>query len=188
MSEHLTAVPTACQSPEIRPAAVARVLLLNATHEPLAVLAARRAVVLLLAGKAECLVERADGRQMASVSFHVAVPSVLRLHRYIRLPRVESPPITRAGVLRRDRRRCDYCSGAGDTIDHVVPRSRGGGHSWENCVACCRRCNARKADRLLSELGWSLTDAPRIPVRFGALRTWVGDEPDPSWQPWLRAA
>ena len=68
--------------------------------------------------------------------------------------------MTRAGVLRRDGRRCAYCGRRADTIDHVVPRSRGGGHTWENCVAACRLCNSKKADRLLGELGWTL-DARR---------------------------
>src|ERR1700712_3274606 len=108
------------------PAGGARVLLLNATHEPLAVLNGRRAVVLMLAGKAECLVERAAGEKVRSPSFELSIPAVLRLNRFVRVPYAPTAAITRAGVLRRDRRRCAYCRATGDTIDHVVPRSRGG--------------------------------------------------------------
>ena len=165
-----------------------RVLLLNATHEPLAVVNGRRAVILMLAGKAECLVERGEGEQVHSAHLVLAVPAVLRLNRFVRIPYSPAAAITRAGVLRRDRRRCAYCRSAGDTIDHVVPRSRGGLHTWENCVACCSRCNAKKADRLLSELGWSLTSVPGSPKRVGSGRLWLSEDADPAWHPWLGMA
>jgi len=165
--------------------AIGRVLLLNATHEPLAVLNGRRAVVLMLAGKAECLVERSAGEKVRSPSFVVAAPAVLRLNRFVRVPYAPATAITRAGVLRRDRRRCAYCRGAGDTIDHVIPRSRGGAHSWANCVACCSKCNAKKADRLLVDLGWSLPFAPSSPRRVGSGRLWLSEDTDPEWHPWL---
>lgn len=169
-------------------AGAGRVLLLNATHEPLAVLNGRRAVVLMLAGKAECLVERTAGEKVRSPSCALSVPAVLRLNRFVRIPYAPAAAITRAGVLRRDRRKCAYCRGSGDTIDHVIPRSRGGSHSWENCVACCTRCNARKADRLLTEIGWVLPFVPGSPKRIGSGRLWLGEEADPEWHPWLGSA
>ncbi|HYN72772.1 MAG TPA: HNH endonuclease, partial [Nakamurella sp.] len=140
-----------------------RVLLLNAGHEPLAVVTGRRALILVVAGKAECVAERSSA--VRSPSLVLAVPAVVRLRRYVRVPYQAPPAVTRAGILRRDLRRCAYCSGRGDTVDHVVPKSRGGDHSWENCVACCVRCNTRKADRLLPELGWSLPFVPAAPRR-----------------------
>jgi len=164
-----------------------RVLLLNATHEPLAVVTGRRALVLLLAGKAECVVERENGVRMHSPTLVLTIPAVLRLNRYVRVPYQPATSITRAGILRRDRRACAYCGGRADTIDHVQPRSRGGAHSWENCVACCGRCNTRKADRLLSELGWSLRFTPGPPARAGGGRVWLTDDTDPAWDPWLAA-
>ena len=139
-----------------------RVLLLNATFEPLAVVTAKRAVVLMLTGKAEC-VQAALVGAFHSESLTIAAPSVMRLSRYVRVPYRRPVPMTRAGVLRRDGRRCAYCTRRADTIDHVVPRSRGGGHTWENCVAACRPCNSRKADRLLDELGWNLRVKPIAP-------------------------
>jgi 5-methylcytosine-specific restriction endonuclease McrA len=167
--------------------AVLRVLLLNASHEPLAVVTGRRALVLVVAGKAECLLERPAGSVVRSPSMTIAVPAVVRLRRYVRVPYQPPPAVTRAGILRRDSRRCAYCRGRGDTVDHVIPKSRGGSHSWENCVACCVRCNTRKADRLLDELGWPLPFNPG-PPRRGAGRLWSTEDADPVWQPWLPIA
>lgn len=171
----------------VRPIAVLRVLLLNASHEPLAVVTGRRALVLVVAGKAECVVERSDGL-VRSPSVVLAVPAVVRLRRYVRVPYPAPPAVTRSGVLKRDGRRCAYCQGRAETVDHVVPRSRGGGHSWENCVACCGRCNARKADRLLDELGWALAFSPGPPRRGVLGRMWANEESDPAWEPWLPSA
>lgn len=165
-----------------------RVLLLNATHEPLAVVTGRRALVLLLAGKAECVVERDGDSDVHSPTLVIAIPAVLRLNRYVRVPYQPATSITRAGILRRDRRICAYCGSKADTIDHVQPRSRGGSHSWENCVASCSRCNTRKADRLLTELGWSLPFVPAPPARAGGGRVWLTDDTDPAWSPWLVGA
>lgn len=164
-----------------------RVLLLNASHEPLAVVTGRRALVLVVAGKAECVLERPSATVIRSPSVSVAVPAVVRLRRYVRVPYPAPPAVTRSGVLRRDGRRCVYCQARGETVDHVVPRSRGGTDSWENCVACCVRCNTRKADRLLDELGWSMSAVPGPPRRGPYGRLWSEDA-DPAWEPWLPVA
>jgi 5-methylcytosine-specific restriction endonuclease McrA len=180
--------PSVHREPEaVRHIGVLRVLLLNASHEPLAVVTGRRALVLVVAGKAECLVARSS-EQVRSPSVALAVPAVVRLRRYVRVPYQAPPTVTRAGVLKRDGRRCAYCQGRADTVDHVVPRSRGGGHTWENCVACCVRCNARKADRLLDELGWALSITPGPPRRGVLGRMWANEESDPAWEPWLPSA
>ena len=162
-----------------------RVLLLNATYEPLTALPLRRAVVLLLCGKADVVHGDPAGLVMHSAGTSVQVPSVIRLRVYVRVPYRARIPMTRAALMHRDRFRCAYCGGRADTIDHVVPRSRGGEHTWENCVACCSRCNAKKADRLLSELGWSLTSVPGSPKRVGSGRLWLSEDADPAWHPWL---
>jgi 5-methylcytosine-specific restriction endonuclease McrA len=163
------------------------VLLLNATFEPLAVVTARRAVLLMLSGKAELVQAALEGGAFHSESLTITAPSVMRLSRYVRVPYRPTVPMTRAGVLRRDARTCAYCARRADTIDHVVPRSRGGPHSWDNCVAACRACNSLKAARLLSELGWTLRVPPAAPRRGqgGVLLT---VEPHPTWEPWLAAA
>ncbi|MFP5020212.1 HNH endonuclease [Pseudonocardia phyllosphaerae] len=185
-----TTVPTT-SAPTTTPAQVphgSRVLLLNASFEPLAVVTSKRAICLLLSGKAECLQEALEGSAFHSENLELPAPSVLRLSRYVRVPYRRAVPMTRAGVLRRDGRRCAYCSRRADTIDHVIPRSRGGQHSWENCVAACRACNSKKADRLIEEIGWTLPKKPGPPARNGAGVLVLAVEPLPAWEPWLAAA
>jgi 5-methylcytosine-specific restriction endonuclease McrA len=174
IARHPSAVPTG-----------SRVLLLNATFEPLAVVTAKRAIVLMLTGKAECVEVTLEGAAFRSESLTIPAPSVMRLSRYVRVPYRHAVPMTRAGVLRRDGRRCAYCGKRADTIDHVVPRSRGGTHTWDNCVAACRTCNSRKADRLIEELGWKLAVTPRAPDRAAGGILVLAVEPLPSWEPWL---
>ncbi|MGN7133951.1 HNH endonuclease [Rhodococcoides corynebacterioides] len=162
-----------------------RVLLLNATYEPLTALPMRRAVVLLVCEKATVVHDDDQGPLVRSVDLALQVPSVIRLRTYVRVPYRARIPMTRSALMHRDRFRCAYCGGKAETIDHVVPRSRGGGHSWENCVACCAPCNHRKADKLLSELGWTLR-AALTPPTGPHWRLLAGiKELDPTWLPYL---
>jgi 5-methylcytosine-specific restriction endonuclease McrA len=168
--------------------ALRRVLLLNITYEPLTTVALRRAVGLVLSDKAEILHDEPNGQVLHSASVKLAVPSVIRLNRYVRVPHRNRVPLTRAALMRRDAYLCAYCGGSAETIDHVVPRSRGGAHSWENCVASCTRCNHRKADRLITELGWTLKFDPLVPRGphwrlIGAVR-----DGDPQWATYLATA
>jgi 5-methylcytosine-specific restriction endonuclease McrA len=165
-----------------------RVLLLNASYEPLALVSDRRAVVMVLAGRAEAIAFRAESTVFHSAHLSVAVPSIVRLEHMVRIPRwARTPPLTRRAVLRRDGGRCVYCSEPADTVDHVVPKSRGGRHEWSNVVAACKRDNLAKADRLLSELGWSLPFRPAAPDGYlWRLRQLV--DMDPAWEPYLAAA
>lgn len=150
-----------------------RVLVLNASYEPLQLISIRRAVVLLLQDKAE-LVERAEQRLRArGISFDV--PVVIRLVRYIKIPRRLRLPCSRRGVIARDRETCQYCGiqpGRGQlTVDHIHPRSRGGLTTWENVVAACRECNHRKGGRTPEEANMELLTVPRQPqfVAFALL-------------------
>ena len=162
-----------------------RVLLLNNTFEPLTALPLRRAVVLIVCGKAEVVHGDAAGTVLHSSTTSVEVPSVIRLSTFVRVPYRGRVPMSRSALMLRDSHRCAYCGARAETIDHVVPRSRGGPHSWENCVACCAKCNRRKADKTLSELGWRLSTAPRAP-RGRHWRLLAGSaEPDPLWLPYL---
>lgn len=159
------------------------VLVLNATFEPLAVVSTRRAVCLVMADKVETL--QSSGRAFRSERSVVDVPSVVRLSRYVHVQRARCRNPNRRAVLARDRGSCQYCGGRAETVDHVVPRSRGGGHTWENVVAACRRCNAKKRDRLLSESGMRLRRRPQIPSPWGWVEAVAGGVPD-SWAPYLR--
>jgi len=161
-----------------------RTLLLNASMEPLCVVTLRRAVVLVLTGKATVL--ESDGRVLHSEHDEVPMPLVLCLTRYVHVPVRRTVPPTRRTVMQRDQGRCAYCGESADTVDHVVPRSRGGRHEWTNVVAACRRCNHRKADRLLSEIGWELSVEPRAPRGAAALASVVG-RAEPSWSAYLVA-
>jgi 5-methylcytosine-specific restriction endonuclease McrA len=157
-------------------------LLLNATYEPLCVVSSRRAIVLVLAQKAESVDSAPEVVHAATVS--LAVPVVVRLTRFVRVPYPASVPLSRRAVFTRDGQTCVYCGGSATSIDHVVPRSRGGTHTWDNVVAACRRCNHTKADRSLAELGWKLPHPPRTPS--GAAWRLLGTRSvDPRWAEWL---
>ncbi|WP_425436787.1 HNH endonuclease [Nocardia donostiensis] len=162
-----------------------RVLLLNATYEPLTALSARRAIVLLVCDKADAIHHDPSGPVLHSAGASVVLPSVIRLRTYVRVPYRARVPMTRAALMQRDRYRCGYCGGKAETIDHVVPRSRGGEHTWENCVASCAPCNHRKADKLLSELGWTLR-APLVSPKGPHWRLLsTVTELDPVWLQYL---
>ena len=162
-----------------------RVLLLNSTYEPLTALPMRRAVVMLMCGKADVVHDDPVGPVIHSATRTIVVPTVIRLRTYVRVPFRARVPMTRAALMHRDRFRCAYCGAKADTVDHVIPRSRGGDHSWENCVAACSGCNHRKADRLLSELGWALHTTPLPPKgQHWRLLSSV-KELDPAWVRYL---
>ncbi len=161
-----------------------RALLLNASLEPLCIVSLRRAVLLVMTGKATVL--ESEGRVLHSERAALPVPVVLCLTRYVHVPQRRTVPPTRRTVLQRDDHRCAYCGGGADTVDHVQPRSRGGRHEWGNVVAACVRCNHRKADRLLQEIGWQLPFVPRAPrwsVALGA----AASRAEPAWSPYLAA-
>jgi 5-methylcytosine-specific restriction endonuclease McrA len=162
---------------------MAQALVLNATYEPLSVVSAKRAVVLLVREKAE-LVESHD-RRWSSEKMTIPVPSVIRLRRYVRVPYRRRVPLNRRAVFSRDGHACQYCGASAENIDHVVPRSRGGEHVWENVVAACRRCNTHKGDRTPAEAGMATRHPPRAPREYGWLLVGLGGPPHPSWHAYL---
>lgn len=136
-----------------------KVLVLNASYEPLNITSWRRAVVLLIKGKAEQL---EHNERLIYSNF--PLPSVIRLRQYIRIPYKEIP-LTRGNILERDRHTCQYCNYRGEqlTLDHIIPRSRGGKETWENLVAACVRCNVKKGNRTPREANMILHCTPRRP-------------------------
>lgn len=160
-----------------------RVLLLNATYEPIQVITLKRAVGLLVADKAE-MVDSREG-EISSASYSIPHPSVIRLKYYVKIPYRGTLPLTRRTLLHRDNHTCQYCGKRGDTIDHVLPKSRGGRHSWDNVVIACRPCNAKKSDKLLGELGWRLKREPVAPK--GTFWIILGLS-EPEWEPYLALA
>ncbi len=139
-----------------------RTLVLNAGYEPLAVVSFKRALVLVMNEKATVIAADSENPVWGSTGSWER-PSVIILRHYVRIPSGRHVPVSRRGVLRRDNQRCAYCGGSANTIDHVLPRSRGGKDSWENLVACCLRCNNLKGDRTPSEMRWNLRTTPRPP-------------------------
>ena len=138
------------------------VLVLNASYEPINICAARRAIVLVLKGVA--MTEEENGHYLHAARIAMRVPSVIRLMEYRRIPH-QTRALSRKNILLRDRNTCQYCAwvlpSAELTLDHVVPRSRGGMSTWENLVACCQECNRKKGNQLPGETGMKLIREPR---------------------------
>ena len=157
-------------------------LVLNATYEPLCVVSSRRAAVLVLTAKAVAVAE--GDAILHSERTVLIVPAVVRLSRYVRVPYRPTVPLTRKAVFARDGGRCVYCGATATSLDHVVPKSRGGPHTWENVVSACGRCNHVKADRAIADLGWRLHARPSAPLG-AAWRVIGARRVDPRWAPYL---
>jgi 5-methylcytosine-specific restriction endonuclease McrA len=163
-----------------------QVLLLNASYEPIRVVSAERAVVLILQGKAEAVSD--SDHVMRSPSTQVRVPLVARLIKMAKIPRMQRVPFSRKMLSVRDNGECQFahCNAKGTTVEHLLPTSRGGKTTYENCVLSCGPCNFRKADRTLKEMGWALKRSP-APV-FGpmVLLARAGSHAAlPEWAEWL---
>ena len=161
------------------------VLVLNQNYEPLNVCRVRRAVVLIYRGRAEMLENGSGFIQTAICEF--PVPSVIRLAHLIRRPHTQ-PKLTRAEVFHRDRYTCQYCGGESKqlTLDHVIPRYRGGEHIWQNVVSACVACNRQKAGRTPSEAKMKLLHPPAPPyVRLPFLVPYHHLKPVSEWQKYL---
>jgi 5-methylcytosine-specific restriction endonuclease McrA len=162
------------------------VLVLNASYEPLHVVSVRRAVVLLLSEKAQ-LVEAAEAT-LRSERLTVPMPVVIRLVAYVKIPRRWRLPVSRRGVLARDNYTCQYCGvqpgKAQLTVDHVMPRSRGGDKSWENLVTACAPCNRRKGGRRPEEAAMRLGRPPAAP-RYVVLAFVEGGGRNDAWLKYL---
>ena len=159
-----------------------RSLILNATYEPLGVVAHRRAIVLVLGEKAEVLAN--NGAMYHSEHVTLEAPSVIRLRYFVHVPRRLHVAPSRKAVFLRDGHKCQYCGRAAENVDHVTPRSRGGKHTWDNVVAACRRCNGRKENRSPQEVGMKLGRHPRPPGEGFWLRLLIG-QAEPEWLPFL---
>jgi 5-methylcytosine-specific restriction endonuclease McrA len=129
-----------------------RTLVLNASFEPLCVVSARRAILLVMDHKVEIIEAGDPDRIYHSQRLDFHVPSVIRLKRYVNVPRSRSIPLNTRTVLARDRHKCAYCGEKADTMDHVDPRKNYGPHLWENVVAACHRCNNIKGHKSLEEM------------------------------------
>jgi len=207
-SLHAAAVPAPVDmdpsiEPEARTALRDPTLVLNRSWSPVHVTTVRRALGMLCRGSVTVLDPESlspmpadvwlsrdvgpEARAVRTPSRLILAPEIVLLGRYDRLP-VSQAPFTRVSLLRRDDHRCQYCgtrpAHAQLTIDHVVPKARGGRTTWENCVAACVRCNSRKADRPPSHAGLRLLRTPRAPRWTPCFQLTPGTWPD-SWRPFL---
>jgi 5-methylcytosine-specific restriction endonuclease McrA len=144
------------------------------------VVPARRAVVLVLKEKADIVAS--NGVVFRSERVELPAPSVVRLRYFVNVPYKAHAALTRRAVFARDGWVCQYCGNAAENVDHVLPKSRGGGHVWDNVVAACRRCNSRKENRLPHEVGLVLFREPFVPK--DGLRLSLG-RLEPEWEPYL---
>jgi len=158
---------------------------LNATYEPLSVVPARRAACLVIADKADLIAD--DGHVLHSARLSLPSPSVIRLRYVVKVPYSRRTAMSRRALFARDDYSCQYCGGFADSLDHVVPRSRGGQHTWENVAAACRPCNLRKRDRTPTEAGMNLARPPRAPREQAWVTAAVTQVPD-QWKPFLARA
>ncbi len=159
-------------------------LVLNQNYEPLSVCSVQKAIILLWLGKAEMVATRPDVA-IHSVREAWPYPSVVRLSLYVHIP-YKKVELSRKNILRRDNYRCVYCNNARPqlTIDHIIPKSRGGSDTWENLVCACVRCNNRKGNRTPDEAGMRLRKKPFRPNHVTFIQHVVGSV-DAEWEPFL---
>ncbi len=161
----------------------AHVLVLNQDFSALTVCSVRRAIGLIHLRKAD-LVEALPGQMLRSPSISFPFPSIVRLRFYVRVP-YRRIMLSRRNILRRDDFRCQYCGQRESlTVDHVVPKSRGGRDMWRNLVAACTRCNNRKGNRTPGEARMPLRRKPFRPSHVMFIRDFVGSVED-TWKPYL---
>jgi 5-methylcytosine-specific restriction endonuclease McrA len=159
-----------------------KVLLLNSSYQPITFCSMKKAIILMFLEKAEVVQNRSD-EKILGVSSNFNCPSIIRLkeHRPLKI----KVQLNRKNILKRDGFKCVYCESRYDlTIDHVVPKSRGGKTSWENLVTACNDCNNKKDNKLLHESGMIMRTKPRIPNRIVFLRQEVNNIEE-DWKPYL---
>jgi 5-methylcytosine-specific restriction endonuclease McrA len=163
-----------------------QVLVLNSTYEPVNVCSTRRALVLLLKGRAESLETAAAVIHSERATY--PWPVVIRLNEYAHVPRPDRRRVSRRTIMARDGFRCQYCGSTRHlTIDHVVPRSRGGLNSWDNVITSCAACNVQKGASLLSEVDMAPSRMPRPPVSGDFVLAAQRVVPE-AWRPYLELA
>ena len=161
----------------------ASVLVLNKDYQPLSICSVHRSVRLLFLDKAELLHDY-PGRMLRTVTKEYSYPSVIRLYQYIHIP-YNNIVLSRRNIFKRDANTCQYCGDSRNlTIDHVLPRSRGGADSWENLVTACDTCNVEKGSRTPKEAGMPLSTKPYRPVHITFFQSLLGGVQE-DWKPYL---
>lgn len=161
----------------------ATVLVLNQDYQPLSICSVQRSMKLLFLEKAELLHDDPE-KELSTTRTSYQYPSVIRLRNYIRIPYTKVV-LSRRNIMRRDKFSCQYCAKKSDlTIDHVLPKSRGGKDQWENLVTACEKCNVKKGNKTPQEAQMPLMRKPYRPIPITFFREYNGNVQDP-WKPYL---
>ena len=160
-----------------------KTLILNSTFQPLSLATPKRALALLFSKKINVLKE--SDIELRSIEQTIAIPKVAVLTYYVRAPYARRVALNRENIFIRDSFSCQYCGEDAESIDHIMPKSKGGSHEWSNVVACCKKCNLLKADKLLSKTSLNLKKIPSIPEGNFWIKTIIGNNPDPDWKEYL---
>jgi 5-methylcytosine-specific restriction endonuclease McrA len=160
-----------------------QVLVLNQDYQPLSLCSVRKSLVLLLLEKAE-LLHKDETKRIRTISTTFDFPTVIRLMDYVRIPN-KNIVVTRKNVLKRDGNKCQYCGSKESlTLDHVIPKSRGGGDSWDNLITCCATCNVKKGNKTPKEANMPLLSKPHKPHHLMFLRSQIASVNE-HWKPYL---
>lgn len=160
-----------------------KVLVLNQDYTPITICSVNRAFLLVYLEKAE-MVDSAKNEVLRTVSTSFPMPSVIKINRYINLP-YKGVVLTRHNIFKRDNNECQYCGNKKDlTLDHVIPKSKGGKTSWTNLVTACKKCNARKGDNDIAKTNMVLKRKPVKPSYITFLRS-NSDNYITEWLPYL---
>ena len=159
-----------------------KVLLLNSSYEPLLVVTVKKAILLFFTNKIE-IVENSDF-VVRSAFLYFKIPSIVKLKKYV-FVKNKSVPLTRRNILKRDDNTCQYCRTKNIelTLDHIIPKDKGGYDSWSNLVAACRKCNMKKGNKLLEEVRMELIKLPKKPSYLLNLHNY--SKKYESWKPYL---
>lgn len=160
-----------------------KVLVLNQNYEPITICNARRAIILTYLGKAE-IISTVDDKVIRTVYRNFEYPSIVRLIIFVRVP-FKKIILSRKNIIRRDNHRCQFCGASSNlTIDHIIPKSRGGEDTWENLTTACIKCNNKKGDRTLEEAKMVLYNNPKKPSHITFIKNFAG-KVDEDWKPYL---
>lgn len=158
-------------------------LVLNQNYEPITICNVWRAVVLAYLGKAE-IISKLNGKRIRSVYRSFEYPSIVRLSVFVRVP-FKKIILSRKNILRRDNHKCQYCGSTTNlTIDHIIPKSKGGDETWENLVTACIKCNNKKGDRTPEDSKMSLRTKPKKPSHITFIKNFAGNVEE-DWKPYL---
>ncbi|MBL7128224.1 MAG: HNH endonuclease [Ignavibacteria bacterium] len=160
-----------------------KVLVLNQNYEPITICNARRAIILTYLGKAE-VISSVNNKVIRTVYRTFEYPSIVRLIIFVRVP-FKKIILSRKNIIRRDNHRCQFCGASSNlTIDHIIPKSRGGEDTWENLTTACIKCNNKKGDRILEEAKMVLYNNPKKPSHITFIKNFAG-KVDEDWKPYL---